>query len=449
MPATGGWVALQVPASDVGLGPSALNGMAFTLYGGLATWDYSGVTSGGATTVWVDDVTPAGATAASDGGDAWSWESGASAAGCGTNCLNGMAFTLYGGLATWDYSGVTSGSATTVWVDDSTPTGATLAADGNDAWTWMGAYPTPFPDAPANRSSSSTGEHQHYFTGASSPLAVSSGDKIYVWTWLDPSNPPSELMLQFHDTTGSWEHRSYWGADAIGWGGSGSNPAHVSMGALPVTGSWIKLEMVVDSMNLVGRLIDGMALTLDGGVAEFDQVGLEHVVPVQKHCQNVSAQSCAANGGQCSSDSGCCGFPNSRCISGICTVPPNLSYPSRSLTQTFAPTCPPGEAVVWHHLLWKDATPADSSIVFQVRTAASSAGLVMAPEVPLAISSTALGDSSTTTWQGADIGAAIQAAHLVSGPYLDLDITLVPSSDGTLPPTLVAWDVQYDCAASE
>jgi hypothetical protein len=449
LPATGGWVALSVAASDVGLGPSSLNGMAFTLFGGLATWDYSGVVNGGVTTVWVDDSTPAGATLASDGGDSWSWGGGGANAGCGSNCLNGMAFTLFGGLATWDYSGVVTGGVTTVWVDDSTPTGSTLASDGNDSWTWIGAYPTPFPDSPANRSNSGPGEHQHYFTGASAPLSVSSGDKLYAWAWLDPANTPSELMLQFHDTSGSWEHRSYWGADAIGWGGSGSNPAHHFMGALPATAMWVKLEMVVDTMGLAGGQIDGMAFTLDDGVAEFDQVGVEHVVPVSKHCQNVSTLSCIGTGGQCANDANCCGYPNTRCISGICTVPPDITYPPRMLTQTFAPICPAGKAVAWHHLLWEDSTPADSSLVFAVRTAATPAALGSATEVPLATASTALGDSSTTTWNGVDVGAALAAAKVVPGPYLDLDVTFAPSSDGTQAPTLTAWHVEYDCVDSE
>jgi hypothetical protein len=448
LPATGGWVALRADASDVGLGPSNLNGMAFTLFGGLATWDDAGVTIGGVDTPWVDDSTPPGATPASDGGDAWSWEGGA-VAGCGTNCLNGMAFTLFGGLATWDYSGVVSGAATTVWVDDSAPAGASLASDGNDRWTWIGAYPIPYPDSPANRSSGSAGEHQHYFTGASAPLSVSAGDKIYAWVWLDPSSTPSEVMLQFHDTNGSWEHRSYWGVDAIGWGGSGSSPAHYAMGSLPPTGTWVKLEMVVDTMGLAGDLIDGMALTLNNGVAEFDRVGLEHVVPVLKHCQTVSASSCIGTGGQCSVDANCCGNPHTRCISGVCTVPPDITYPTRTLTQRFAPICPPQKAVVWHHLLWEDSTPADSSLVFAVRTAATSAAVVGAIEVPLATSSTALGDSSTTTWNGVDIGAALAAAQVAPGPYLDLDVTFNPSSDATQAPTLTAWHVQYDCVDSE
>ena len=50
LPATGGWVRLEVPAASVGLVGNTINGMAFTLIGGKATWDRAGktaVTGGG------------------------------------------------------------------------------------------------------------------------------------------------------------------------------------------------------------------------------------------------------------------------------------------------------------------------------------------------------------------------------------------------------------------
>jgi len=45
LPAVGKWVRLEVPASAVGLEGLTVNGMAFTLYGGRATWDASGKVS--------------------------------------------------------------------------------------------------------------------------------------------------------------------------------------------------------------------------------------------------------------------------------------------------------------------------------------------------------------------------------------------------------------------
>ena len=45
LPAAGQWVRLAVPAAQVGLEGRTLNGMAYTLYDGRATWDYAGKTA--------------------------------------------------------------------------------------------------------------------------------------------------------------------------------------------------------------------------------------------------------------------------------------------------------------------------------------------------------------------------------------------------------------------
>ena len=42
LPAAGQWVRLEVPAAQVGLANRTVTGMAFTLYGGRATWDRAG-----------------------------------------------------------------------------------------------------------------------------------------------------------------------------------------------------------------------------------------------------------------------------------------------------------------------------------------------------------------------------------------------------------------------
>src|SRR5205807_8463584 len=95
LPAPGQWTLLQVPASQVGLDGSTLNGMAFSQFDGRATWDYAGKTSALVTsnvpppttvstntnnspnltnaTVWVDDSLPSGALGGTDGGDGWNW----------------------------------------------------------------------------------------------------------------------------------------------------------------------------------------------------------------------------------------------------------------------------------------------------------------------------------------------------------------------------------------
>ena len=57
----GQWVRLAVPASAVGLEGRVVNGMAFTLYNGRATWDQAGRIPAATSTVWVEDSVPTGA----------------------------------------------------------------------------------------------------------------------------------------------------------------------------------------------------------------------------------------------------------------------------------------------------------------------------------------------------------------------------------------------------
>src|SRR5207248_4773018 len=51
LPPPGQWVRLEVPAGLVGLEGSALKGMAFTLFGGRATWDHIGKRASSAASV--------------------------------------------------------------------------------------------------------------------------------------------------------------------------------------------------------------------------------------------------------------------------------------------------------------------------------------------------------------------------------------------------------------
>ncbi len=129
--------------------------------------------------------------------------------------LNGMAFTLYGGRATWDYVAKSS-----PWVQDAVPAGATQVSDGVDTWNWVSSNPAPYSGALAHQSALAAGFHQHYFYGASTTQVVNVGDTLFTYVYLDPANPPSEVMLQWSD--GTWEHRAYWGANIIPFGTDGT-----------------------------------------------------------------------------------------------------------------------------------------------------------------------------------------------------------------------------------
>jgi len=193
----------------------------------------------------------------------------ASQVGLEGRTLSGMAFTLYGGRATWDYAGKTT-SPTMVWVDDATPAGASLASAGGDTWNWVTSNPAPFSGTRAHQSALAAGMHQHHFNNATATLSVGVGDILFAYVYLDPANPPSQVMLQWFD--GTWEHRAYWGSNRIAFGIDGT-ASRRSMGALPAAGQWVKLSVPASQVGLEGRTLSGMAFTLYGGRATWDYAG--------------------------------------------------------------------------------------------------------------------------------------------------------------------------------
>jgi len=117
----------------------------------------------------------------------------------------------------------------TVWVDDTLPAGAVTAAGGGDGWNWVSSGPSPLsgsvshisniadsawspPPYSGNVSHQSgivAGFHQQYFLGATPRFPVRYGGKLYAHVYLDPQNPPQEIMLQWGEDTQGWEHRAY------------------------------------------------------------------------------------------------------------------------------------------------------------------------------------------------------------------------------------------------
>ena len=169
----------------------------------------------------------------------------------GPNAISGMAFTLFGGRATWDRAGASSpqqSPSERVWVEDSTPAGASLAGDG-EGWNWIGANPSPFSGSLAHQSNVNGGAHQHYFEGASNTLSVGAGGSLFTYVYLDPANIPGEVMLQWNN--GNWEHRAYWGVNHIGWGVHGTESRRY-IGPLPAAGQWAQLEVPASLVGLDG-----------------------------------------------------------------------------------------------------------------------------------------------------------------------------------------------------
>jgi len=159
-----------------------------------------------------------------------------------------------------------------VWVDDELPAGAIAGTDGGDDWNWINGSPAPTSGSLAHDSALAPGTHQHYFRDATATLNVDPGMVLYTYIYLDPANPPSEVMLQWFDGN-SWEHRAYWGANNISYGVDGTQ-SRKRAGDLPAAGQWVQLKVPAKDVGLEGKSVTGMSFTLHGGRATWDAAGL-------------------------------------------------------------------------------------------------------------------------------------------------------------------------------
>ena len=115
---------------------------------------------------------------------------------------------------------------------------------------------------------------QHSFRSANRTFTLAEGDRLFAYVWIDPASPPETLMLQWND--GTWDHRAFWGADKIDFGGIGNDiPAHKPMGPLPAVGEWVRLEVDPVVVGLEpGSVLNGMAFVQFGGTAYWDLAGV-------------------------------------------------------------------------------------------------------------------------------------------------------------------------------
>ena len=222
LPATGKWVRLEVPASAVGLEGRSVTGMGFSQFGGRATWDKTGTASAASTT----PTTPTSPTP-------------------------------------------TTGTEVS-WIDDAVPAGAAALSDGKDSWKWVNTAPAPMSGSAAHQSANLAGLHEHFFNYATTKLTPATGESLFAYVYLDPSSPPTEIMLSW--MADNWEHRAYWGANSITYG-TNATASRRSMGALPATGQWVRLEVPAASVGLEGKAISGMGFSLFGGRATWDKAG--------------------------------------------------------------------------------------------------------------------------------------------------------------------------------
>ena len=155
---------------------------------------------------------------------------------------------------------------THVWFEDAFPAGAAVNAPG-----------AALVDEPVNSGSKAlkvvgAGLAQTFYDKGAQPLTAPDGGKFFLNVFLDPNDPPEEIMVQF--LTNTWNQRAIWGADLIDWGAKNTSQRFPA-GGLPEPGKWVKLEFDASDVGLTAaNKINGYAFTVHGGTAYFDNMGV-------------------------------------------------------------------------------------------------------------------------------------------------------------------------------
>lgn len=156
----------------------------------------------------------------------------------------------------------------TIWFEDGFPAGAEPGASGHP----LTLVDDPVFSGEKSLKRSGEGMAQDYYEKGAAPLPVPTDARFFLHLYLDPADPPEEVMIQFH--TAAWSHRAVWGADLIDFGQKGTSERFVA-GPLPEPGRWVRLEVPGDKMGLTpGMLVKGFAFTVHGGTAYFDHFGV-------------------------------------------------------------------------------------------------------------------------------------------------------------------------------
>ncbi|MFF0204438.1 LamG-like jellyroll fold domain-containing protein [Streptomyces sp. NPDC005017] len=163
------------------------------------------------------------------------------------------------------------GDGARLWVDDTLPDGAETDTD-QDSWEWVTENPAPSTGVRCHRSQITAGRHQHRFRLPATGFPVDRGDVLVTDVWVDPLHPPRQIMLQWQDADGSWEHRAYWGEDLIDRG-TDQTDSRRRIGALPEPGEWVTLRVPARLVGLEHSTVHGIGYVLFDGRAAWDRTG--------------------------------------------------------------------------------------------------------------------------------------------------------------------------------
>jgi len=147
---------------------------------------------------------------------------------------------------------------------------------GTKGWSFVTVKDGKVYEGSVARKQQADGNTQHIADGKKKPLVLAEGDVLFSYVYLDPDNPPTQIMLQFHHEKTSWSHRAWWGADDIPYAKGAEGPTHHRKGDLPKTGEWVRLEVPLQEVGLkAGDKLTQLAFTQFGGLVYWDASGIQ------------------------------------------------------------------------------------------------------------------------------------------------------------------------------
>lgn len=163
-----------------------------------------------------------------------------------------------------------------VWFDDDLPDDA----DTHGPWRWI----TGNVHSGRRAHTFAWNREPYGFRTRLDPLAVTTGQPMFLYARLDPEQPPTQLRVA---VAGAEQRRAtlVWGAPLSPE--QKSDPRTRRLGDLPEPGRWSRVIVTADDLlggDLLNRrgdasvVVHGLSFDVDGGSASFDRVGTLHAV---------------------------------------------------------------------------------------------------------------------------------------------------------------------------
>ncbi|MGA1867764.1 MAG: OmpL47-type beta-barrel domain-containing protein [bacterium] len=157
-----------------------------------------------------------------------------------------------------------------VYVEDTVPAGA---ATPRENWEWSNTLK--YSGVRSHTHEARIGAGYHYFIHPTESLNIGGNNtyntNLIQYVYLDPEDPPTQIMLQYYTGYGNGERRVYWGNNKINLGGTDGTISQLRMDSLPPVGKWIRLKIPARLLELEGEEIRGITFATYDGTAYWDK----------------------------------------------------------------------------------------------------------------------------------------------------------------------------------